>query len=386
MTPSKAGLYVHFPFCRRKCPYCHFESTPVDFRRLRSRVAVWREGIAAEAEAFTAGRAAGKEADVLEFDTLYLGGGTPSMMTAEEIAGLRADLTARLPLRPVEFTLEANPTAGADFETFRGWVRAGVTRLSVGVQSFDDGVLRMLGRDAAADRTDAFLLGAREAGFASLALDLMIGVPGETPHSLDRTIEAVRRIRPDHVSVYFLENVEGLPFEKTLREHPVDEDAAVEGFERIAETLNGLGRRRYEISNFARTGRECLHNLKYWRYEPFLGLGPSAASHLGAKRWTNAADFEKWREGAAAGAAPKAETVILDSETAGREALAAGLRLVEGIDLDVFAERFGFDPAVRYREAVIVLESDGLLESSGRILRIPESRLLVSNAILFRLL
>jgi len=381
LTPSKAGLYVHFPFCRRKCPYCHFESVPVDFRRLRVRVAVWREGIAAEAEAFAGARTA-----ALDFDTLYLGGGTPSLMTAEEIAGLREDLAARLPLRPVEFTLEANPTAAADFETFRGWVRAGVTRLSVGAQSFDDEILRTLGRDAAADRTEAFLLGAREAGFASLAMDLMIGVPGETPSSLDRTIGAVRRVRPDHVSVYFLENVEGLPFEETLRERPVDEDAAVAGFERIAEVLNGLGRRRYEISNFARPGREGLHNLKYWRYEPFLGLGPSAASHLGAKRWTNVADFEKWREGAAAGAAPAAETVVLDPETAGREALAAGLRLVEGIDLDVFAARFGYDPAERYEGEIAGLERDELLELDGRILRIPEPKLLVSNSILSRLI
>ncbi|MHB8054307.1 MAG: coproporphyrinogen-III oxidase family protein [Candidatus Aminicenantales bacterium] len=377
-------MYVHFPFCRRKCPYCHFESVPVDFRQLRSRVAVWREGIIAEAEIFAAGRA-DAPAD-FDFDTLYLGGGTPSLMTAEEISGLREDLAARLPLRPVEFTLEANPSAGADSETFRGWIRAGVTRLSVGAQSFDEEVLRTLGRDVRADRAEAFLLSAGEAGFASLAVDLMIGVPGETPQSLDRTIETMRSVRPDHVSVYFLENVEGLPFEKTLREHPVDEDAAIEGFERAAAALSALGRRRYEISNFARSGRECLHNLKYWRYEPFLGLGPSAASHVGARRWTNAPGFTKWREGVAGGAVPVAETVTLDPDTASREALAAGLRLVEGINLDKFSGRFGFDPAERFRAEIAGLEGDGLLELSSRVLRIPERKLLISNAILSRLL
>lgn len=382
MAPVQAGLYVHFPFCRRKCPFCHFATVPVDFQRLRSRTAVWREGIAAEAEALADGGAA----DGLVFDTLYLGGGTPSLMTAEEIAGLRETLAALLPLRPVEFTLEANPSTGPGSTKFRGWIRAGVTRLSVGAQSFDDGVLRTLGRDAEAGLTEAFLLGAREAGFDALALDLMLGVPGETPLSLDRTIEAVRRVRPDHVSVYFLENVEGLPFEAVLREHPVDEDAAVDGFERAAGFLSGCGLRRYEISNFARPGRECLHNLNYWRYEPFLGLGPSAASHIGAKRWTNAADFETWRAGAAAGTVPAAETVVCDPATAGCEALAAGLRLVEGIERKAFAGRFGFDPVERFQAEIAGLESEGLLELDGSVIRIPERKLLVANAILSRLL
>jgi len=386
LKPFKAGLYVHFPFCRRKCPYCHFASAPVDVRVLRSRIAEWREGIAAEAGIFAAGLTGETGADGLEFETLYLGGGTPSLMTAEEIARLRESLAGRLPLRPVEFTLEVHPSAHADDEIFRGWIRAGVTRLSVGAQSFDDDVLRVLGREATAAQTEDFVRRAREAGFAALGLDLMIGVPGESGRSLDRSLEAVRRIAPDHVSVYFLENVQGLPFEEYLKAHPVDEDAAVDAFERAAAVLTSLGRRRYEISNFARPRRECLHNLKYWRYEPFLGLGPSAASHLGAKRWTNVADLDKWREGAAAGIVPAAETVNLDRETAAREALAAGLRLVEGIDLDSFAGRFGFDPAERFRPEIAGLESNGMIILSGRFLRIPENKLLVSNSILSHLL
>jgi len=386
LKPLKAGLYLHFPFCLRKCPFCHFGSFPVDARVLRSRIADWREGIAAEAAVFAAGLTRAADAEALEFDTLYLGGGTPSLMTAEDIRRLRETLAERLPLRPVEFTLEANPSAGAGGETLRGWIRAGVTRLSVGAQSFDDDVLRVLGRAATASRTEDFLHRARDAEFASVGLDLIVGVPGESARTLDRTLEAVRRIAPDHVSVYFLENVQGLPFEDVLRTCPVDEDAAVEAFEQAAAALSSMGQRRYEISNFARARRECLHNLKYWKYEPFLGLGPSASSHLGAKRWTNVAGFEEWRTGAAAGNIPVSESVDLDPDTAGREALAAGLRLLDGIDLDVFAARFGFDPVDRFCPEIKALESEGSLICSGRVLRIPEDKILVSNSILSRLL
>jgi oxygen-independent coproporphyrinogen-3 oxidase len=380
----KAGLYIHFPFCRRKCPYCHFQSVPVDAHLLRSWISIWRKGIVGEAELFSAG-VAGPIPPDLEFDTLYIGGGTPSLMTGEELSGLREDLAARLPLRPAEFTLEANPFAGAGLETFRSWIRAGVTRLSVGAQSFDDGVLRTLGREATAEQTETFLLGAREAGFGSLGLDLMVGIPGETPDSLERTLGAVRRIAPDHVSLYFLENVEGLPFEKVLRDQPVEEDEAVDAFERAADFLASMGRSRYEISNFARPGRECLHNVKYWRYEPFAGFGPSAASHFGGKRWTNTGQFDAWRKGAVEGLIPASESLRLGPETAAREALASGLRLVDGIDLDVFTDRFGIDPMFRLRKEIDDLDSDGLIERKGRILRIPPEMLLVSNAIIARL-
>ena len=386
MKPFKAGLYVHFPFCRRKCPYCHFYSIPVEPTTDRSRIEHWRNGIAAEAERFASGPDSEIFGNSLEFDTLYLGGGTPSLAEPDDIARLRDDLADRLPLRTVEFTLEANPSDGTNDDAFRGWIRAGVTRLSVGAQSFDDDVLRVLGREATAARTESFLGRARDAGFASLNVDLMAGVPGETPRSWDRTMEVVRALRPDHVSLYFLENVEGLPFENVLRTRPVDDDAAVDAFERASGAFASLGLRRYEISNFARPGKECLHNLKYWRYEPFLGLGPSAASHLGARRWTNVADLKKWRDGAEAGIVPVAETVSLDRETAAREALAAGLRLAEGIDIAPFVGRFGFDPSERFRPEIAGLESEGLIVLSGRVLRIPEGKLLVSNSILSRLI
>jgi oxygen-independent coproporphyrinogen-3 oxidase len=373
MDRAGLGLYVHFPFCAAKCPYCHFASEVLTEAGKR----VWRAGIAREAGgALPSGRT---------FDTLYLGGGTPSLLDPEEVDGLRELVADGFRTGPEEFTLEANP-GGEGRGRLAGWLEAGVSRLSVGVQSFDDGVLDTLGRPYKAAEAVRFCRAARETGFASLAIDLMTGIPGETPESAVRTVRTALALEPDHVSVYFLENVEGLPFEGVLARRPVDEDASVEVFSRMRDELEAAGLRRYEISNFAREGKECRHNLKYWRYEPFLGLGPSACSHLGGRRWCNKPSLAGWAEALARGRDAREEEVALGPEIASLEALAAGLRLVEGVDVPDLAARFGVDiGALRARE-IDELVTDGLLVREERRLRIPADKLLVSNAILSRLI
>jgi oxygen-independent coproporphyrinogen-3 oxidase len=368
-----AGLYVHFPFCAAKCPYCHFYSVPWNEAGLRT----WRECLDREA-----GTAAARVAG-FRFDTLYLGGGTPSLLGPDDVARIGEIARARFAADLVEFTLEANP-AGAATGFLRGWREAGATRLSVGVQSFDDGILRTLGRPYAAAEALRFCRAARDAGFDSLSLDLMVGVPGETPGAVERTVEAVLGVEPDHVSLYFLENVEGLPFEKVLARRPVDEDAAVDSYERIKDALEAAGIRRYEISNFARAGKECRHNLKYWRYEPFIGLGPSASSHAGGRRWTNPAALEDWAAAVRRGESAGRDVVALDAKAAAREALVFGLRLVEGVDRAALRERTGADVFTLYAREIDELASEGLLVREGERLRIPAGKLLVSNAILSR--
>ncbi len=373
MDLEQAGLYVHFPFCAAKCPYCHFVSEALNAAGLGA----WWEGIERE----TAGSAyAG-----LAADTLYLGGGTPSLLEPVEVARLRDLLATRFKLAIEEFTLEANPRR--ELARFLGgWRGAGVTRLSVGVQSFDDEVLGTLGRPYSAGEAVGFCRAAREAGFDSLAVDLMTGIPGETPESAARTVRTLLDLEPDHVSVYFLENVEGLPFEDVLVRRPVDEDASVEIFRKTRDSLEAAGLRQYEISNFAREGMECRHNLKYWRYGPFLGLGPSACSHLGGKRWCNKPSLGEWSEALGRGVSVQADAVELDPAKAAHEALVFGLRLVEGVDLSVITDRFGVDMgALRARE-IDELAADGLLVQEGRRLRLPADKLLVANAILSRLI
>jgi oxygen-independent coproporphyrinogen-3 oxidase len=261
-----------------------------------------------------------------------------------------------------------------------------VTRLSVGVQSFDDRVLRTLGRPYAAAEASRFCRAARETGFEAMAVDLMIGVPGVTPEGGERTLRTLLGLEPDHVSLYFLENVEGLPFGATLSRRPVDEDAAVEGFLKIRDSLEAAGLRQYEISNFARRGKECRHNLKYWRYEPFLGLGPSACSHVGNKRWCNRPALADWSGALERGDDSRDEIVVLDPAQAVREALSFGLRLVEGVDLSALRERFGIDVAALLAREIDTLLAEGLLVRDGPRLRIHADKLLFSNAILSRLI
>jgi oxygen-independent coproporphyrinogen-3 oxidase len=286
--------------------------------------------------------------------------------------------------RPSLHETKAHPTASDDEQRLAAWVEAGVTRLSVGVQSFDDDVLDILGRESSEAQAAEFVRIARRAGFASVGLDLMVGVPGETRCGLIKTLAGVRRAAPDHVSLYILENVEGLPFEAVLRANPVEDDTAAEAFEFMAAGLEAEGLRRYEISNFARPGRESLHNLKYWRYEPFLGLGPSAGSHIGNERWMNAPGLDDWAAALEEGRDPRAEIVSLGPDDLVKEALVAGLRLVRGIDALEFKKRFGTDLFSRYKNEIAELVRDGLLVREEDGLRIPEGRLLVSNAILSR--
>ncbi len=369
----KAGLYIHFPFCLAKCPYCHFYSVPWTAAGRRT----WRDGLEKEADAASAAVAG------LRFDTLYIGGGTPSLLGEDQVSAIRDLAVAHFPLKIGEFTLEANPVDGGT-GLARGWRRAGVTRLSVGVQSFDDGVLRTLGRPYSAAEALRFCRAARQAGFDSLAVDLMIGVPGETPEAVERTLEALIGLAPDHVSAYFLENVEGLPIAEILSRHPVDEDAAVDSYERVREALEKAGLARYEISNFAKPGHECRHNLKYWRYEPFLGLGPSASSHLQGFRWTNLASLDGWAGALARGGSARAEVLELAPAAAAREALVFGLRLVRGVDAAELQERTGVSVFSLYAREIDELASEGLLVQAGSRLWIPADKMLVSNAILSR--
>jgi oxygen-independent coproporphyrinogen-3 oxidase len=368
-----AGLYVHFPFCSGKCPYCHFYSVAWT----REGTQAWRRGIEKDAAAASA---AIRE---LRVDTIYIGGGTPSLLAPDDVAAIRGLAADRFAGVIDEFTLEANP-AGEGRGRLRGWREAGVTRISIGVQSFDDATLTTLGRTYSAAEAFEFCRSAREAGFDALAVDVMIGVPGETEAAVGRTLDALLSLGPDHVSVYFLENVEGLPFAKVLARRPVDEDAAVDQYERIRLALEAGGLSQYEISNFARPGKECRHNLKYWRYDPYLGLGPSACSHVGLSRWCNAASWEAWAEAVERGGSAREEAVELTPKQAAREALVFGLRLVRGIDVAEIEARTGVAIRSIYAREIDELASQGLLVQAGARLWIPADKLLISNAILSR--
>lgn len=366
------GLYVHIPFCEAKCTYCHFAidpRRPGDERQERYLRALLAEMGSAE------GGAA---------DTLYFGGGTPSLLAPERLARLLEAVRSRFRLDPAaEITLEANP-CDLDQDGYRTLGAIGVNRLSLGVQSMDDAVLREMGRHHSSEDARAAAALARRAGIDNVSVDLILGWPGETRERWERNLDAVGAMDPDHVSLYVLE-VEG----KTVLSHrqrrgllPLPEDDLVADLHRrTVDRLARLGIERYEISNFARPGREARHNVKYWDDAPFLGFGMSAHSYRHGRRWWNLDTFGAYCRAVECGASPVAgERRLSASERVG-EALFTGLRRTAGIGLDAFRERYGVDPLAEYQVGLREPIDAGLVEVVDGRLRLKEDGILLSNEV-----
>jgi oxygen-independent coproporphyrinogen-3 oxidase len=360
---APVALYIHVPFCRSLCPYCDFvvvagaaASGP------RSRVARFRRAVAAElalvADALDAafGEPGAPAHPALE--TVYLGGGTPSLLPAEAVAELLRIVEHRFGIVPgAEVTLEANPGPD-DRGDLAGLARAGITRISIGAQSFQDGELRSLGRrHHPSDITDT-VVAARAAGIASVSLDLLYDVPGQTLASWTETLEHALSLEPDHVSAYALTlddpDAEGLtgpsgdhlpttPGARRWRESAraaQDEDRAAGAYGLADALLEANGYAWYELSNWARPGHQSRHNLAYWERRPYAAVGPGAHSFDGATRRWNAASLETWmdsltpRYAATAPVLPPGGAEVLDAAAAEAESLFLGLRLSRGIPRD----------------------------------------------------
>ncbi len=356
------GLYVHIPFCRSKCGYCDFASAPGK----PEEIDVFLEALGREASACAG--LAGK------FSTLYIGGGTPSLLSAgqlEKLFSIVSTLTGPLP-GLAESTFEANPES-LDAEKAALLKKVGINRVSLGLQASQDLLLKRLGRIAmSGDFLKAFAL-LRAAGFDNINADLMCGLPGQTRKDFLESIEWLLKLKPEHVSFYALEVHDGTPFSADgVKEEPGE---AAGMYEEGAASLELAGLNRYEISNFARPGRESVHNLNYWEQGEYLGLGPSAASYLGGERRANTAGTAVYVRAALAGEAiPQQYRETLSGRKKNAEKIMLGLRKTAGIELPdhIFIE---------FREEVARLTEAGLLEKSGSRIKIKEDRLYVSNAV-----
>ncbi len=368
------GLYVHVPFCEAKCTYCHFAIDPrrPDSERQQRYVR------AVLAEMASAG--------VGEADTLYFGGGTPSLLALERLARVVEAARERFALPPgAEVTVEANPR-DLDAGGYRALLALGVTRLSLGVQSLDDGVLAGMGRRHSADDSRRAAVEARRAGFGNLNVDLILGWEGETLDRWRRNLDGFLALEPDHVSLYVLE-VEG----KTVLSHRErqgclalpDDDLVADLYRETVERLAARGLERYEISNFARPGFESRHNGKYWDDAPFLGFGMSAHGYRDGRRFWNHDRFATYcravEEGG--GAAAVAGERRLTARERAAEALFTGLRRREGVGLAAFRERHGLDPLVEWRDGLAAAFTAGLVEVAGGRLRLTDGGVLVSNEV-----
>jgi oxygen-independent coproporphyrinogen III oxidase len=341
------GLYLHIPFCSAVCPYC-------DFSVMRLVVAARKRFVDhLVAEVVLAAR---EWSEPRPFDTVYLGGGTPSLLPAEDLARILGACRQHLPLAAAPWILlEANPEDVTP-EACAAWRHLGVRTLSLGVQSFSDDALRFLGRRHDAQQARAAVEAAQAASFDTVSVDLIFGLPDQTPEIWQRDLEAAVALRPGHVSCYQLTIHPRTRFGVSasrgqLSELPEEQQADL--FELTHHFLADAGWPAYEVSNFARSNdHKSRHNRKYWDHTPYLGLGPSAhslampdasASGTAARRWWNELRTPRWEQRVAAGERPVEAEELLGPKALATETLMLGLRTTAGIDLDDFVTRYGFD-------------------------------------------
>jgi oxygen-independent coproporphyrinogen-3 oxidase len=352
-------LYAHIPFCARVCPYCafHVHRGGVDEQRdfVHALKTEWQSA---------------REEFPLALETIYFGGGTPSILSAE----LFTSLVAELPRERIwsEFTLEVNPATVTDDKAV-AWRAAGVNRISLGAQSFDAEMLALLGRQHGPKDVAETCTLLRSHGFDNINIDLMFALPGQSLAGWDSTLEAALACRPNHVSAYGLTYEEDTPFFEKLQrgEWKQNEEREIAMFERTRAVLGAAGLVDYEISNFAEPGFESRHNLAYWRGADYLGLGPSACSTIGSLRWRNVPNTGAYGDRLSRGESVREELEKLDPATRTKERIMFGLRMREGVGLAEFAEA-----DTRLRE----LAEGGLaFEKAGRIFLTPRGQLVADS-------
>jgi oxygen-independent coproporphyrinogen-3 oxidase len=370
------GIYVHFPYCRKHCPYCDFAvHARKEIPHQRYADAVARE--LAEAAPSYSGRTVG---------TLYFGGGTPSLWTA--VGSVIDRVRREFPCDFREVTLEADPLDLVP-ERLTHWRALGIDRLSIGAQTFDETALVRIGRLHRPADVVQGVRAARNAGFANLSIDLMFGLPGQNLAMLDRDLDQLLQLSAEHVSLYGLTLEERTPF---FRLHQAGQlavpssDEQADFFERICARLRGAGYEHYEISNFARPGYRAVHNRLYWTFGEVLGLGASAHSHrrVGevSERFSNVRSVDDYfahlgRE--SLHASPRASYEQRGPEECARDALWLGLRQLDGIERAAFRARFGRDPAEG--EAVEKLVRLGLVEVTEERLRMTDKGVLLGDEV-----
>jgi oxygen-independent coproporphyrinogen III oxidase len=386
------GVYIQVPFCQTKCTYCNFHTAVVS----GDRYAPYVEAVCREIALWSAEQESG---DVYKgaVDTVYVGGGTPSLLDPVLLAKIVAHLrTSFLRASVPEITLEADPetitAAKAD-----AWLEAGFNRVSLGSQSFDDRVLRAAGRmHRRADIHQAVKL-LRESGFRNISMDLIAGLPHQTPESWGASLDELRRIRPEHVSIYMLEIDEGSRLGKESLTGGIrysadaipEDDAIAEFYESARARLADEGYEHYEISNWGLSGRWSNHNLKYWRRVPYIGFGAGAHSFDGQKRWANIHDSARYASCIEHGVSTREQIETVTAGQALEEEFFLGLRQLDGIDLERIERDYESQLREKFcalRERISGLRLQGLVELDGKRLRLAPDRLAISNEVFTELL
>lgn len=382
---EKAGIYLHIPFCRTRCSYCDFATAIY-----RSDEAVERYVAALIREINSSWCPAPQIPDPRSkiqnpVDTIYFGGGTPSLLSAARVEKILRAVGENFELAAEpEITLEMNP-ATVSPETLRDYRSLGVNRASFGVQTFDDRSLRLLARDHNAGDASKTYEMLRRAGFDNISFDLIAGLPGQTLIDWEKNLRRALELGPEHLSLYLLEIHEGTPLAEQIRSgrrpRP-DEELAGQMYQLTADLLTAGGFEQYEISNFARPGFRSRHNLKYWQFAPYFSYGVSAHSFDGGHfRWSNERDPARYVELIEAGRSPVAEVTELGERDRRSEYAFLRLRLAEGIDLADYQNLFGRDLRREYQDELAELRAAGLITNGTERLSLTRRGRLFSNEV-----
>ena len=368
----RLGIYIHIPFCVRKCDYCDFYSVPGRDGRMDEYLHALEVHIAESAP----------QAELYTVNTIYFGGGTPTFFGAERLARLLQVVRKQFNVsKDCEITVECNPDS-ADQDTLLTLKKAGVNRLSMGVQSAQDKELKEIGRvHSFAQATRAFQR-ARDAGFDNISLDLIYGLPDQTMESWKESVEALLKLNPEHLSCYGLKLEQGTPlYERREQEQMADDDTQADMYLWMVERLKNAGYGQYEISNFARPGRQSRHNLKYWMGEEYIGFGPSAHSYFGQQRYSFVRDLDAYVKGVLYNGKILDESTRINRREMGKEYLMLRMRTIWGVEENEYRERFylNFRPLEeRFRE----YESYGWAECTEGRWHFTPSGFLLSNPLI----
>lgn len=375
MNNESLSLYIHIPFCASHCHYCAFYSEVVQREAYEEYVqAICRE-LRMQAELY-------RDRQIV---SIYFGGGTPSLLSVEQIARI-LDTCSRVFsfAEQVEITLEANP-ADRDGDDYRGYALAGINRLSLGVQTFADHLLLRLGRRHSSAQAQQSIRRAYRNGLHNISLDLMYGIPDQTPEDLAKSLDLVVHLPIQHVSVYGLSIEENTVFGGLWQRGALslpDEHEEWQMYRLLQRVLPHYGLQKYEISNFARPGYESRHNLRYWQYLPYLGIGAGATGCIGGIRKTHAPAWQQYVEESRSGRFTYVEEEVLARATQQAEFCMLGLRMRTGIDAQAYHELFGESIEVRYGSLLTTLTREGWLQKNERGWQPTESGWALANQVM----
>jgi oxygen-independent coproporphyrinogen-3 oxidase len=372
MIQERAGLYIHIPFCLSKCGYCSFYSVK-SVNLIPEYVAALKKEIKHYLNAFSS------------FDTLYIGGGTPSLLNPQQLAEIFTAINKYYKIDDrAEITMEVNP-GDISVEYFQALRALGINRINIGIQSFDDKILRLLGRRHSSLEAIAAIDAARAAGFDNLGIDLIYGIHGQGIKSWINNLQKAVSYKPEHISCYQLSLGDKTSLYKKYSSEGwqlPDEKTELKLFLTTAEKLEDSGYIQYEVSNFARSDKfKSRHNQKYWQQKPYLGLGPAANSFLENKRFWNKAAVKTYLNEIAQGKMPVEETETLSSEQMQLEALFLGLRTKEGIDLKRYKTKYGVDLFVEKRKIIDALIKNKLVELENGFLRPTRAGMAIADSL-----